>query len=79
MFQEQIKQFFRDFFAEGWRILTEDLVNNMINSLPDMVGYVAIACGGYMIIAPMINKSMSRPMGILVVTGIMAVSILGNR
>ena len=77
MFQEQIKQFFISFMEEGWRILTEDIVNTMIRALPDFMGYVTIACGGYMIIAPMMNKSISRPMGLFAVSGIAAVSILG--
>lgn len=77
MFQEQIKQFFIDFFAEGWRILTEDIVNKMIAALPDLMGYITIACGGYIIIAPMLNRSVSRPMGLFACAGIMVVSILG--
>lgn len=77
MFQEQIKQFFIDFFAEGWKILTADIVNKFIGALPDMMGYITIACGGYIIIAPMLNKSVTRPIGLFTCAGIMAVSILG--
>lgn len=77
MFQEQIQQFFYDFIAEGWRILTEDIVNKMVNTLPDLMGYITIACGGYIIIAPMLNKSVTRPLGLFTCAGMMTVSILG--
>ena len=68
-----LKQFFIDFFAEGWKIITEDI----ISVLPDVMGYVTIFCGGYIMLSPLLNRDIMRPVGIFVGVGIVVVSILG--
>lgn len=62
-----------DFLEEGKRILIEDFVS----ILPDIVGYSAIACGAFIMLAPMIGQDILKPLGIFVTIGICCVSILG--
>lgn len=67
------KSLLYDFVSEGKRILIEDFVS----ILPDIAGYSAIACGAFMVIAPLIGQDILKPLGIFVTIGICCVSILG--
>ncbi|MFY0744765.1 hypothetical protein AB1K09_20060 [Solibacillus silvestris] len=62
-----------DFVSEGKRILIEDFVS----VLPEVVGYSAIACGAFIVIAPMIGQDILKPLGIFLTIGICCISILG--
>ena len=67
------KQLLYEFVSEGKRILIEDFVS----VLPEVVGYSAIACGAFIVIAPMIGQDILKPLGIFLTIGICCVSILG--
>lgn len=67
------KSLLYDFVSEGKRILIEDFVS----ILPDIAGYSAIACGAFIMIAPMIGQDILKPLGIFLTIGICCVSILG--
>lgn len=68
------KSLLHEFVLEGKRILIEDFVS----ILPDIVGYSAIACGAFIVVAPMIGQNILKPLGIFVTIGICSVSILGT-
>lgn len=73
MFEESVKKFISEFLLEGKRILLEDV--SVI--IPDITGYSAIIMGAFIILSPMIGRSILRPLGIFAAIGIIGVSILG--
>ncbi|WP_336638454.1 hypothetical protein [Lysinibacillus fusiformis] len=68
-----LKQFFIDFLNEGKRILLEDIVS----IIPDLVGYTALISGALIILSPMANRSIIRPLGLFGITFVVGASILG--
>lgn len=68
-----LENFISNFLAEGVKILKEDV----LSMLPDVVGYAAIVCGAFIIISPLLNQSIMRPLGIFAAVGIVCASILG--
>lgn len=73
MFESYARSFISGFFAEGRRIFMEDFVG----VLPDIVGYVALACAACMMFCPMVNRSIIVPFGAFAVVGISAAVVLG--
>ena len=81
------KGFFLDFLEEGKNILIRSILDllpdkvsfkgNLLIMLPDVVGYTAILCGGLMMLCPMVNVKMTKPIGLFAVVGIISISILG--
>lgn len=73
MLENFIKNTFKDFVAEGVKILKEDV----FSVLPDVVGYTAMLCGAFIILSPLLNRNIMRPLGIFAAVGIVCASILG--
>ena len=68
-----LANFFSDFFAEGKRILTEDIVG----VIPDAIGYVAMLAGGLMIISPLVGRSVVQSFGIFVFFSLLGITVMG--
>lgn len=68
-----LKAFFADFLNEGKRILFEDIVS----IIPDLVGYTALIAGALIILSPMANRSIMRPLGLFGIVFIVGASVLG--
>lgn len=73
MFEEQVKKFIGDFFAEGKRIFIEDV----ISIIPDFTGYTAIITAVLIVLSPMIGRSILKPLGVFAAVAIFGASILG--
>ena len=59
-----IKQFLIDFFIR--------------DTLADVMGYTALFCGGAIMLSPMLNRSIMRPLGIFAFVGVIVASVLGT-
>ncbi|MGY3188728.1 hypothetical protein [Lysinibacillus sp. TE18511] len=70
-----LKEFFIDFLNEGKRIFLEDI----ISIIPDVVGYTAIIAGALIILSPMANRSIVRPVGLFGIIFVVGASVLGAR
>lgn len=68
-----ISQFFSDFFAEGRRILMEDI----ISVVPDVVGYATMFTGALMIVSPLIGRSVVQSFGIFVFVSLLGATVMG--
>lgn len=79
---EQNKEEFRNGITEGVKNILGDwgsaLWNWIISITPDLVGYTAIGCGIFMVISPMVGRSILRPLGIFSVVGIAGACIVGS-
>jgi len=68
-----LKEFFVDFLNEGKRIFLEDIVS----VIPDVVGYTALIAGALIILSPMANRSIMRPLGLFGIIFVVGASVLG--
>ena len=68
-----IKNFIIDFLNEGKRIFLEDIVS----VIPDVVGYTALIAGALIILSPMANRSIMRPLGLFGIIFVVGASVLG--
>ena len=70
-----LKEFFIDFLNEGKRIFLADI----ISAIPDITGYTALIVGALIILSPLANRSITKPLGIFGIIFVIGASILGAR
>jgi len=75
----------QEFWSEVWVDIKASLVDWgllawdwFVSVTPDLVGYAAIGCGGYMMFTPMVARSLLKPLGIFSAVGIAGAMIVGG-
>lgn len=68
-----IKGFIIDFLNEGKYIF----LKSIIGAIPDVVGYTALIVAVLIILSPLANRSIIKPLGIFGIAFVVGASILG--
>jgi|SRR5690554_947715 len=78
---EQNKEEFRQAVFGGIKTVVADwgvvAWKWFVSITPELVGYAAIISGGLMILSPLVNRSITKPLGLFAASGVVGLCVLG--
>ena len=65
-----------DFFTVVTENIVDFVTGPIVGLIPSIVGYTALFTGGMMMLAPLVNRSMLGPLGVLAAVSIVGISVM---
>lgn len=65
-----------DFFTTVAGNVVDFITGPLVGLIPSIIGYTALFTGGMMMLAPLVNRSVLGPFGVLAAVSIVGISVM---